>query len=121
MATDGQPCCKSRVCLVAPLGLSPLQARLLEMIAVEMAVTTGPDKVPRLKTGLLRPHVGQQRIRRDIAWDAFQLPAEEDTIILHFDGASRDNPGAASCGCFLALHRGLTTIPLATRGPRLTL
>ena len=35
-----------------------------------MAITARPDKIPNLQVRLLRDHVSQQSIRRDVEWDA---------------------------------------------------
>src|SRR5487761_632312 len=43
-----------------------LQPRLLEMIDVEMAVAARPDELAGLEAALLREHVGEQRVARDV-------------------------------------------------------
>src|SRR6185437_12095755 len=43
-----------------------LQPRLLEMIEIEVAVAAGPDELPGLEFALLREHVGEQRVARDV-------------------------------------------------------
>src|SRR5690348_14668598 len=47
-----------------------LQPRLLEVIEVQMAVAARPDEVARLEVALLREHVRQQRVARDVEWHA---------------------------------------------------
>ena len=39
---------------------------LLEVIPIQMAITTGPDEIANTEVGLLREHVRQQRIRCDV-------------------------------------------------------
>ena len=36
------------------------------MVRIKMAIAAGPDEVTDLELALLRKHVGQQRVRRDI-------------------------------------------------------
>src|SRR6185312_14823912 len=43
-----------------------LQLRLLEMIEVKVAVAAGPDELARLEIALLREHMGEQRVARDV-------------------------------------------------------
>ena len=43
-----------------------LLTRLLEMVQVQVTVTAGPDEITDLQVRLLRDHVGQQCVRRDI-------------------------------------------------------
>src|SRR5579863_9228146 len=43
-----------------------LQFRLLEMIAIEVAVAARPDEFARLEVALLGEHVGEQRVARDV-------------------------------------------------------
>ena len=47
-----------------------LQVRLFEMIAVQVAVATGPDEIARFEIALLGQHVRQQGIRGDVEWHA---------------------------------------------------
>src|SRR5690606_2271177 len=50
-----------------PQRLAPeLQIRLLEMVQIKVAIPPGPDELARLEIALLRHHVRQQAIRRDI-------------------------------------------------------
>ena len=39
---------------------------LLQVIEVEVAVAAAPDELARLKPGLLREHMGEERIGRDV-------------------------------------------------------
>src|ERR1700677_4100871 len=43
-----------------------LQLRLLEMIDIEMAVAARPDELAGLEVALLREHVREQRVARDV-------------------------------------------------------
>ena len=43
-----------------------LRVNLREMVAVKVAVPARPDEVTHFKIALLRDHVRQQRVRRDI-------------------------------------------------------
>src|SRR5690606_38503353 len=43
-----------------------LQIRLLEMIQIQVTIAPGPDELPGLEIALLRHHMGQQAVRRDI-------------------------------------------------------
>ena len=56
--------CREGVRLTAELKLN-----LLEMIAVNMAVTARPDKVTHLETTLLGNHVSEQGVTGDIEWN----------------------------------------------------
>ena len=50
-----------------------LQLDLLGMVAVDMAVAAGPDEVADAEVALLRQHVGEQGVARDV-----ERHAEED-------------------------------------------
>lgn len=47
-----------------------LQGRLLQMIRVNVNITSRPDKIPRKQVTLLREHVSHQRVGRYIKWHA---------------------------------------------------
>src|SRR5690606_20915835 len=49
-------------------GARQLKFDLVEMIGVQVAVASGPDEVADFKITLLRHHVGEQGIARDIEW-----------------------------------------------------
>jgi len=49
---------------------SELFARLLEVILVEMQIAEGVNEIARPKIDNLRHHHGEERIRRDVEWDA---------------------------------------------------
>ncbi len=50
-----------------------LQIGLLEMVAVQMGIATGPDEIADLQIALLRHHMHQQRVAGDV-----ERQAEED-------------------------------------------
>ena len=45
-----------------------LKPGLLEVIGIKMYVTAGPDKISGKQVALLRKHIRQQCIRRDVEW-----------------------------------------------------
>src|SRR5690348_12736953 len=47
-----------------------LQPRLLEVVEIEMAVAARPDELSRLEVALLREHVGEQSVARNVEGDA---------------------------------------------------
>jgi len=45
-----------------------LQPRLLEVVEVEVAISPGPDELPRLEVADLRHHAGKQAVGGDVEW-----------------------------------------------------
>ena len=57
-------------------GARELQVDLLEVVEVEVAVAAGPDELAEAEVALLRHHVREQRVRRDV-----ERHAEEDVAL----------------------------------------
>src|SRR5205085_9589280 len=47
-----------------------LRLDLLAVVVVDVAVATGPDEIADLEVALLREHVREQRVARDVEGDA---------------------------------------------------
>jgi len=47
-----------------------LEVRLLNMVEIQVRIAAGPDKVARFEIALLRDHVGEQCVARNIEWQA---------------------------------------------------
>ena len=45
-----------------------LQARLIEVVAVQMGISTSPDKITHFQVTLLRHHMHQQCVAGDVEW-----------------------------------------------------
>ena len=45
-----------------------LQPRLLEVVEIEVAISPGPDELPRFEVADLRNHAGKQAVGGDVEW-----------------------------------------------------
>ena len=79
------------------------------MIEIEVAVAAGPDELARLEVALLREHVGEQRVARDV-----ERHAEE-----HIRAALVELAGQAAVG-HVELKEGMAghEVPSAPARPR---